>query len=167
MLRTHLWVNADNTYDDVEEHGDQPVGEEAAGLWMILDRLPEQTWHLPAWWRRQLARAFDDLALDLEASRLPRPRCIAEEVALVIAVAGAQAAMIDGQFDQHVDTLPATAGDEDWQAAVDALISIRHVDWEMAPGETPDWRGVIPPPTGWFNPFDGIETRSVERGFRR
>ena len=60
-----------------------------AGFWMILDRLPEQTWHLPAWWRRQLARAFDDLALDVEAGRLPRPRCVAEEAALVIAVAGA------------------------------------------------------------------------------
>ena len=81
-LRTHLWVNADNTYDDVEEHGDHPVDYDSAGLWMILDRLPEQTWHLPAWWRRQLARAFDDLALDLEASRLPRPRCVAEEAAL-------------------------------------------------------------------------------------
>ncbi|MEB3065065.1 hypothetical protein [[Mycobacterium] zoologicum] len=167
LLLTHLWVNADNAYDDIEEHGDQPVDEDSGRWWMILDRLPEQTWGLPAWWRRQLARAFDDLALDLEAGRLPRPRSVAEEVALVIAVAGAQAAMIDRQYNEDVEALPAASGDEDWQTAIDALIGNQRVDWDMAPGDSPEWVGEIPPPATWFNPFDNSETRPPERGFRR
>lgn len=167
LLRTHLWVNADNTYDDVEEHGDHPVDDATAGFWMILDRLPEQTWHLPAWWRRQLARAFDDLALDLEAGRLPRPRCIAEEAALVIAVAGAQAAMMDGQYDDQVAALPEAAGDPDWQAATEALTGTHHLAWTMTPGDWPEWLGDQPPSTSWFDPFDGAETRPPARGFRR
>jgi hypothetical protein len=167
LLRTHLWVNADNTYDDVEEHGDQPVDDDPARWWMILDRLPEQTWGLPAWWRRQLARAFDDLALDLEAGRLPHPRCVAEEAALVIAVVGAQAAMMDCQYDDEVAALPATAGDRDWQAATNALIGTRHLDWDMAPGDCPEWRGNLPPSASWLEPFDGSENRSPGRGFRR
>lgn len=166
LLRTHLWVNADATYDDVEEHGDHPV-DDSAGLWMILDRLPEQTWHLPAWWRRQLARAFDDLALDLEAGRLPHPRCVAEEAALVIAIAGAQAAMMDGQYDDEVAALPETAGDQDWPAATNALIGNPHLAWTMTPGDCPEWSGDLPPSTSWFDPFDGAQTRSPARGFRR
>jgi hypothetical protein len=167
LLLTHLWVNADNVYDDIEEHGDQPVHDGSSRWWMILDRLPEQTWGLPAPWRRQLARAFDDLALDLEAGRLPRPRCVAEEVALVIAVAGAQAAMIDRQYNADVEDLPAIPGDEDWQTAIDALIGAHHVNWDMAPGDSPDWVGEMPSPATWFKPFDSIETRPPGRGFRR
>ncbi len=70
LLLIHLWVNADNTYDDIDEHGDQPV-DSTSDWWAILDRLPEATWELPVWWRRQQARAFDDLALTSKQAGCP------------------------------------------------------------------------------------------------
>lgn len=71
LLRTYLWVHADDCYDDIEERGGLPVEEESSGWWAMFDRLPEAAWGCPVSWRRQFARVFDDLALDLEAGRLP------------------------------------------------------------------------------------------------
>jgi hypothetical protein len=166
LLRTYLWVNADNTYDDIEEHCGRAV-DDSSGWWMILDRLPEETWELPTWWRRQLARAFDDLALDLAAGRLPHPRCVAEEVALVLAISDAEAALMDGQYDEDAAALPATPGDEDWLSATNALVGNRHIGWHLSPGDTPEWLGAAPVATAWFEPFEGVEPRPAGRGFRR
>lgn len=166
LLRIHLWVNADNVYDDVEEHGGRAV-EDGSGWWMILDRLPKETWALPAWWRRQFARASDDLALDLEAGGLPYPRCVAEEVALLLAVSVAQAALMDGEYGDDVAALPATAGDQDWQSATNALEGTGHTDWQLSPGDAPEWLGEAPAATTWFDLFAGAEARPARRGFRR
>lgn len=166
LLRTYLWVNADSVYDDIEEHGDKPV-DASSGWWMILDRLPEDCWDLPSAWRRELARAFDDLATDLENGTLPYPRCVAEEVALVLAVSNAQAAHLDGEYADDVADLPETAGDGDWLSATNTLVGDRHIDWHMPPGDTPIWIGDVPDPATWFDIFDGFETRPADRGFRR
>ncbi|WP_301144697.1 hypothetical protein [Mycolicibacterium fortuitum] len=166
LLRTYLWVHADDAYDDVAEHGERQV-EESSGSWAILDRLPESAWSCPVSWRRQMARAFDDLALDLEAGHLPYPRCVAEEVALVLAVSNAQAAHLDGEYGDDVADLPETAGDGDWMSATNTLVGDRHIDWHMPPGDTPIWTGGVPAPATWFDIFDGFETRPADRGFRR
>lgn len=166
LLRTFLWVHADDAYDDIEEHGDRPV-KESSGWWSILDRLPEATWGSPASWRRQIARAFDDLALDLEADRLPYPRCVAEEVALVLSVATAQSMLMDGQYGKEVECLPETADDGDWTLATDALVGDRHLAWHLSPGDAPVWLGDIPNPATWFDAFEGLEPRVAGRGFRR
>ena len=166
LLRTYLWVHADDTYDDIEEHRDQPV-KESSGWWSILDRFPEASWECAVPWRRQLARAFDDLALDLEAGRLPYPRCVAEEAALVLSVATAQSMWMDGQYGEEVSALPETAGDRDWESATDALVGNRHLSWQLSPGEAPVWLGDIPDPVTWFDLFDGLEPRPPRRGFRR
>lgn len=166
LLQTYLWVHADDVYDDVEERGERPV-EESSGWWSILDRLPEAAWSSPVSWRRQMARAFDDLALDLEAGHLPYPRCVAEEVALVLSVATAQSMWMDGQYGQEVAALPAAAGDGDWAAATDALVGDRHLDWHLYPGDAPVWLGSVPDPATWFDAFEGLDPRSADRGFRR
>jgi hypothetical protein len=166
LLQTHLWVNADNTYDDIEEHGDQAI-DTSSGWWALLDRLPEQTWELPTWWRRQLARAFDDLALDLEAGRLPYPRCVAEEVALVLAASDAQAALMDGEYADDVAALPETPNDRDWESAVNALVGVGHIDWCLSPGDAPEWIAESPAAASWFELFEGAEPRAAGRGFRR
>lgn len=167
LLRTHLWVNADNTYDDIEEHGDRAIDTSSGCWWALLDRLPSQTWELPTWWRRQIARAFDDLALDLEAGRLPYPRCIAEEVALVLAASDAQAALMDREYAEEVAALPETSTDGDWASAVHALVGIGHIDWVLSPGDTPEWTTEPPAAASWFEPFEGAEPRPAGRGFRR
>ncbi|MCA4727142.1 hypothetical protein [Mycolicibacterium fortuitum] len=166
LLQTYLWVHADDAYDDIAERGERPV-EASSGWWSILDRLPEAAWSSPVSWRRQMARAFDDLALDLEAGHLPYPRCVAEEVALVLSVATAQSMWMDGQYGQEVAALPAAAGDGDWAAATDALVGDRHLDWHLSPGDAPVWLGRVPDPATWFDAFDGLDPRSADRGFRR
>jgi hypothetical protein len=166
LLRTQLRVNSENAYDDIEENGDRPVGE-LAGRWRVFDRLPEETWTLPAWWRRQFARGFDDLTLDLEVGHLPYPRSVAEEVALMLCIADAQAALLNGQYNDNVAALPATPGDDDWQSATNSLVSGRHIDWQHCLDDTLEWLGDPPISTSWFHLFNGFEPRSVDRGFRR
>ncbi|WP_301123005.1 hypothetical protein [Mycolicibacterium fortuitum] len=166
LLLTYLWVHADDVYDDIEEHGGQSV-QPSSGWWSILDRLPEVAWESPVSWRQQMARAFDDLALDLEAGRLPYPRCVAEEVALVLSMATAQAVWMDGQYGDEVAALPVTAGDGDWASATDVLVGNRHVAWELSPGDAPVWLGDVPDPGTWFDLLDGLEPRPAGRGFRR
>lgn len=166
LLRTYLWVHADDSYDDVEERGELPV-EDSLGWWSMFDRLPSAAWACPVSWRRQMARAFDDLAQDLEAGHLPYPRCVAEEVALVLSVATAQSMWMDDQYGDDVAELPASAGDGDWIAATDALVGNRHIAWHLSPGEAPVWLSDVPDPDTWFDIFDGFETRPASRGFRR
>lgn len=166
LLRTYLWVHADDCYDDIEERGELVVGK-SSGWWSMLDRLPKAAWACPASWRRQMARAFDDLALDLEADRLPYPRCVAEEVALVLSVATAQAIWMDEEYGDDVAELPAAAGDGDWDVATNALVGNRHVGWHLSPGDAPVWTGDVPDPQMWFDLFDGFDPRPESRGFRR
>jgi hypothetical protein len=63
-----LWslahILADYGYDDVEEHDGDPMRDE--GGWSLFDRYPRITWGQDSLWRRQAARAYDDLASDLE-----------------------------------------------------------------------------------------------------
>lgn len=72
MLWSCCELLADQAYDDIEEFGDEPVNRP----------LPLITWRQEAGWRRQAARASDDLAGDLASGKWPMPRCAGEEVAL-------------------------------------------------------------------------------------
>ncbi len=56
-----------------EEHGDDPVADDE--LWTFFDRLPDVTRAQGLPWRRQIARACDDLAGDLKQGHWPEPRC--------------------------------------------------------------------------------------------
>lgn len=73
-----LWavaqLHADFAYDDIEQYGDAPIID-ADGGWVAFADYPRITWGQDAVWRRQAARAFDDLAADLAAGRLPSPTC--------------------------------------------------------------------------------------------
>lgn len=75
--------------------------------------------------------------------------------------------MLDRQYNDEVAALPETAGDQDWQAATNAVIGTHHLASTMAPGDCPEWFDDLPPSTSWFDPFDGTEPRSPARGFRR
>jgi hypothetical protein len=92
---------------------------------------------------------------------------VAEEVALLLAISDAQPALMDGQYGDEVAALPATAHDEDWQSVTNALLGTRHIDWQLSPGDTPEWLGDPPPSTSWFDAFEGADARPVGRGFRR
>jgi hypothetical protein len=75
-------------------------------------------------WRRQAARAFDDLADDLDGGRSPEPRCPAEEMALRLILAGAQAMLADmaEYVADLVAGLPEHPDDYDWALVFQSLL---------------------------------------------
>jgi hypothetical protein len=93
-----LWavaqILADQAFDDVIEHGDSPVFDDED--WALFGTYPRITWRQDAVWRRQAARAYDDLIEDLAAGRWPRPTCPGEELALHLILRAAPSAAADG-----------------------------------------------------------------------
>ena len=92
-----MWLLAlregDSAYDDILVHGDDPVPD---GEWLVFQQYPRITWQQDAVWRRQAARAYDDLAGDVAAGLGPAPRCPAEEMALRLVLEAAAEAVNDG-----------------------------------------------------------------------
>lgn len=171
-----LTLLADYGYDDVDEHGDDSVGSD--GDWMLFDRYPRVTWHQDAVWRRQAARAFDDLAEDLAQGREPFPRCPGEEMALHVALRLLPAAVDDQWWGPDLfDGLPEANGDLDVQALLTGLFQDHDIlalfDAELDGIEDPDdpvnadsgmgdYR-----PQAWFRAFAGPQPRDGRRPFRR
>jgi hypothetical protein len=176
-----LWLagrlEADEAYEDVVQHGDEPVDTD--GGWLVFDEYPRVTWRHDAVWRRQAARAFDDLVGDLETGGWPRPRCPGEEMALHLMFRYARAAVDGGLagFDEALEHLPAHPDDFDWEPATEVLFRDVDILWIFDPehdgAEDPDntvnrdlaigdYR-----PHAWFAAFDNAERRDGRRPFRR
>ncbi|WP_157752047.1 hypothetical protein [Actinoplanes derwentensis] len=177
-----LWavahLHADFAYDDVQHFGDAPVSEKDDG-WAVFADYPRITWGQDAVWRRQAARAFDDLAAGLVAGRLPLATCPAEEMAMHLMLRSAQGAAADGWGipPEKLNLLPEHDDDFDWDLAVDVLLQdedILHLFSEQLDGiEDPeseenqrfrigDYR-----PEAWFRPFQNATPRDGRRPFRR
>jgi hypothetical protein len=73
-------ILADQAYDDINDHGDDPVVDEDD--WNLFGDYPRVTWRQNAVWRRQAARCFDDLTDDLDAGEWPQVTCPGEEMAV-------------------------------------------------------------------------------------
>jgi hypothetical protein len=166
---------ADQAYDDVEDHADDPVDPDGGG-WSVFDRLPPPTWRRGARWRCEVARAADDLADDLAAGRLPIARCNAEEVCLHLAVEDADAYiddLVDGT-SRH-EHLPEHPDDYNWERCAERLFQdpdllLLAAEWadfagEREPGAVKTGAAHAPP--DWFGPFDRAKARDPRRGFRR
>ncbi len=104
-----LWARCqllgDGAYNDIETHGDNPVDPDEA--WIVFSDFPRITWRQTSAWRRQCARAFDDLAGDLAAGHWPLPTCPAEEMALHLAVQANQE-LDDEWLEQILTTMRTT-----------------------------------------------------------
>lgn len=61
VLWTMGQLLADQTYEDVVEHGDDPVSD--VGMWLVFDEYPRITRRQDAMWRRQAARCLTILLL--------------------------------------------------------------------------------------------------------
>ncbi len=167
---------ADDAYDDVEQHGGDPVA--ADGGWNLFDRLPRICWRQDLLWRRQAARAFDDLTGDLCEGRWPLPRCNAEELALHLAIADAPELLAMPEVaGPALSNLPEHGDDYDWDMCSQVLFQDHDIlmvaDAAMDGIEDPasaanrqcgigDLR-----PSNWFRPFGNVEPRDPHRGFRR
>jgi hypothetical protein len=168
-LNTALLLIADEIYDDVDGFSGDPVTPTNVDQWLQLARFPIVTWREGRDWRRQLARAADDLANDLDAGGLPEPRCPAEEAVLWIAMREDAPAI--------ADVHKWRISEERWGDAHDALVQ----DWDISNLWDPKLDGLEEPddptnvslrigdqrPAAWFTWFANVEPRDPERGFRR
>ncbi len=172
LLHTQLLALADAAYDDLEEHGDDPVTEGDEHDWAVFARLPRRSWPMHRSWRRAMARAFDDLAEDLGLGEWPLPRCPGEELALRLALTDART-LLGSQPQAVADLmgdLPADLYDYDWDGCVDELLGI----YDLA-GQDPDEDSAIrldnllaaTHPEGWFLGYEEAEEREPGRGYRR
>ncbi|NEA46324.1 sel1 repeat family protein [Streptomyces sp. SID10815] len=178
LLEDTLSMLADLAYDVIEEIGDHVVdlGDNYTSL---FSRLPVATWRQNAQWRRQMARCFDDLAMDIKAGRWPRPTCTGEEMALHIAIDYASSTLVEEPdlVTELVEGVPPHHADWDWHLCIDVLFedtdvlflyepwaqgiedSEHHINQRMglANLEAEDW----------FKPFYEDAARPQDRGFRR
>ncbi|MGE7433456.1 MULTISPECIES: hypothetical protein [Kitasatospora] len=172
LLHTQLITLADAAYDDLDEHEDEPVIEEEEHDWAVLARLPRRTWGMHRSWRRALARTFDDLAEDLALGEWPLPRCLAEELALRLALVDARE-LLGAQPQAVADMmgdLPVDLYDYDWDGCVDELFGVYGPDDGDPDLDTTDRTDQLlaaTHPEGWFLPYEDAEERDPARGYRR
>lgn len=167
-LRWAAALTADDAYDDIENHGDEPVPDEAWD-WSLFDTYPRSTWNASPEWRRQAARAYDDLADDIDAGIWPLPRCPAEELALHTLLIRLMDWTSDGDLFSTLwnglASLPQHPDDENWDGAWEHLARI---DDELGSyTETIAQRPTRCPAPVWFEEFSSAVKRDPARGFRR
>jgi hypothetical protein len=179
VLHAALEIMADQAFDDIEEHASEPVESEDGGDWLFFDRLPRITWNQDSGWRRQVARACDDLGNDLVCGDWPMPRNNAEEIVLHLAIEDGPDCLEEREDvkDQEHDALPRYGDDYDWGMCSEVLFQDHDVlmlyDQSLDGIEDPgsdaneylrmgDMR-----PGAWFGYFNNVEPRPASRGFRR
>jgi len=178
LLLTALSVLADQAYDDADELGDHPVTHHEPGTWETFTRLPALTFAANRRWRRRMARAFDDLASDLEQGNWPQPSCTAEEMALHLAIEEAPGYLDDiAERDSAHGRLPEHRDDYDWDMCSDVffqdhdvlmLFHARFDGIEDPAGDVNRHLGMGDlRREAWFEPFLNTPVRAPERGFRR
>lgn len=168
---------ADQAYDDVSEHGDGPVDK--SDHWAVFDAYPRITWRQDAAWRRQAARAFDDLCDDLASGEWPRPRCPAEEMAVHMVLRLVRDGVQDGWLPISKESMKVSAHEDDlaWDLFEEVLFQdidiLSLFDEELDGIEDPesdlnrymamgDYR-----PQSWFTAFNNMEPRDAHRPYRR
>lgn len=179
VLHGALEIMADQAFDDIEEHASEPVESEDGGDWLFFGRLPRITWNQDSGWRRQVARACDDLGNDLVCGDWPMPRNNAEEIVLHLAIEDGPDCLEEreGVKDEEHDALPRHGDDYDWGMCSEVLFQDHDVlmlyDQSLDGIEDPgsdaneylrmgDMR-----PGAWFGYFNNVEPRPASRGFRR
>src|ERR1035438_6616581 len=113
----------DQHLDDIEEDASEPV-ESADGGWLLRsDTLPRITWNQDSGWRRQVARACDDLGNDLVCGDWPMPRNNAEEIVLHLAIEDGPDCLEEREDvkDEEHDALPRHGDDYDWGMCSEVL----------------------------------------------
>lgn len=88
-LRFAADITADDAYDDVEHHGDEPVPQKMAWDRALLKLYARSTWNADGTWRRRTARGAAGRRAPTTTSPAismpgvwPLPRCPAEQLAL-------------------------------------------------------------------------------------
>ncbi|MFI1205623.1 hypothetical protein ACH4VR_40415 [Streptomyces sp. NPDC020883] len=159
VLHALLSVLGDEAHDVARSFGDEPLREEHKVHCTIFTELPETTWSQGYAWRRDVARAAADLAQDIACGRLPRPRCVAEQVTLDCALdmARGHAEGLAGVTPSY-DRLPRHR-DDDWGAIEEIFLDVGEPSDDGLP---PLWDT---PADQWFALFRGVTSRDKNRGY--
>lgn len=184
---------ADEAWKEVSTLEDRPAQRTSGG---VFGSLPRVTWRqgtmpaaanartavtrgpAPPSWRRQMARAFDDLAADCTAAVPAEPRSTGEEMALHLGIARAHD-LTRNRPRLVADTvagLPEESGDLDWEACSSDLFdhdvlmlfddSLDGI--EDAEGEVHQALGMANlAHLDWFTAFYPDRARDPHRGFRQ
>ncbi|WP_406723583.1 hypothetical protein WJ438_01290 [Streptomyces sp. GD-15H] len=175
VLHLALQELSDQAWQEVSTLGDQPIQRGADGL---FGSLPRVTWRQDGLWRRQMARAFDDLAADCSSAAEVEPRSTGEEMALHLGIARAQDLTRNRPrlVRDAVAALPEDRRDCDWGACSDVLFQDHDVlmlfdhsldGIEDAEGDIHQSLGMVNlAPHDWFAAFDPDQGRDPDRGFR-
>jgi hypothetical protein len=152
QLSAEAAAGADVLKDTVLREEDRAGG----GLFAAL---PRATWAQGYFWRRDFAHRMYDLTADIAAGKVPRPRCVAERVALDLALDRARAYTqgLAGTTPAY-DELPAHRHDA-WDSVDQAL---RATDHPTAEGLPLLWRTA---PDHWFIPFTKSQPRRREHHY--
>ncbi|MET9779347.1 hypothetical protein ABZ023_34760 [Streptomyces sp. NPDC006367] len=164
-------------WQEVTALGDEPLPRGVGGVFGLL---PAITLRCGEQWRRQMARAFDDLAGDLQAAdeTWTGPRCTGEEMALHLMIDRARSITADrpNAVRALVADLPQNSADYDWQGCSDYLFEDHDVlmlfDAQLDGMEAPDSdihqaMGMVSLAADeWFEPFSADNARDPDRGFR-
>lgn len=152
-----------------------PLGPGADGL---FGSLPPVTRCQDSTWRKQMARAFDDLAADLSSGTEVEPRCTGEEMALHLGIARAEALTKNRPrfLREHLADLPEHRRDFDWDACSDELFEDHDVlmlfdpaldGVEDSSSPVNQALGMVNlAPLDWFTPFDSDDARDPDRGYK-
>lgn len=136
-------------------------------------------WKQDVQWRRQAARAYDDLAEDLAAGQWPLRTCVADEMALYRTMDYAQELSVDlPALGELLHSLPEHPDDHDWEMIKEQLLLDTDLyfmlDLRLDGVERPDsfrnqaMRIGDYPPARWFDTFEDAQlARDPGRGFRR
>ena len=155
VLSHALGILADEAYDYAYR----------AGALGPLGAVPTCVAGQDEWFLRRYARAFDDLAADLEVGRHPTPACTAEEIALDLAIRDAERLYHDeGELVVDLEAeLPASRFDYNWNTLQDALFQDKDYDaFLTTPVSLPYQEAQL-----WFDEFENVAPRDRHRGFRR
>ncbi|GGX58626.1 hypothetical protein [Streptomyces chartreusis] len=175
VLHLALRELSDQAWQEVSTLGDQPVKRDAGTL---FSSLPRVTWLKDGSWRRQMARAFDDLAADCASGADVEPRCTGEEMALHLAIARAQDLTRNRPrlVRDTVAGLTEDRADFDWGACSNVLFQDHDVlmlfdhsldGIEDTESDIHQSLGMINlAPHDWFTAFDSDQARAPDRGFR-
>jgi hypothetical protein len=158
---------------------DIPIEPGNTGKWIFFDRLPRLTHRQDGPWRRQIARACEDLAADLAQGRWPEPTCTAEELVLHLAIKDAPGYLESAEENSGTRhfTLPEHRDDYDWRGCSDLLVQDGDVlmlyDARLDGIESSDeainqhlGMGDLRP-AAWFTPFANTTPRDPQRTHHR
>ena len=153
------------------------MSEYETGSWEVFRRLPPLTFGARRSWRRKMARAFEDLAGDIQCGHWPQPTCTAEEMALHLAIEDAPTYLEDAEEGDDHSRIPAHRDDYDWGECSELffqdhdvlmLFHARFDGIEHPDGQTNQALGIGDlRRAAWFEPFGNVPGRDAERGFRR